>query len=136
MATLTFEVSDSLLKRAHEAAQALNRPLEDVLVGALAVGLPDVDDVPASVRSELLRMTFFDEELLWQIAKDEMASAEQKELQALLDVQQRSLFPQEQARLQKLRESYGKAMLRKARAYALLSLRSGQPLLAALEMTD
>ena len=136
MATLTFEVSDSLLKRAHEAAQALNRPLEDVLVGALAVGLPDVDDVPASVRSELLRMTFFDEELLWQIAKDEMASAEQKELQALLDVQQRSLFPQEQARLQELRESYGKAMLRKARAYALLSLRSGQPLLAALEMTD
>ena len=136
MATLTFEVSDSLLKRAHEAAQALNRPLEDVLVGALAVGLPDVDDVPASVRSELLRMTFFDEELLWQIAKDEMASAEQKELQALLDVQQCSLFPQEQARLQELRESYGKAMLRKARAYALLSLRSGQPLLAALEMTD
>ena len=136
MATLTFEVSDSLLKRAHEAAQALNRPLEDVLVGALAVGLPDVDDVPASVRRELLRMTFFDEELLWQIAKDEMASAEQKELQALLDVQQRSLFPQEQARLQELRESYGKAMLRKARAYALLSLRSGQPLLAALEMTD
>ena len=136
MATLTFEVSDSLLKRAHEAAQALNRPLEDVLVGALAVGLPDVDDVPASVRRELLRMTFFDEELLWQIAKDEMASAEQKELQALLDVQQRSLLPQEQARLQELRESYGKAMLRKARAYALLSLRSGQPLLAALEMTD
>ena len=136
MATLTFEVSDSLLKRAHEAAQALNRPLEDVLVGALAVGLPDVDDVPASVRSELLRMTFFDEELLWQIAKDEMASAEQKELQALLDVQQCSLFPQEQARLQELREIYGKAMLRKARAYALLSLRSGQPLLAALEMTD
>ena len=136
MAILTFEVSDSLLERAHEAAQALNRPLEDVLAGALAVGLPDVHDVPASVRSELLRMIFFDEELLWQIAKDEMASAEQKELQALLDVQQRSLFPQEQARLQELRESYGKAMLRKTRAYALLSLRSGQPLLAALEMTD
>ena len=46
MATLTFEVSDSLLTRAHEAAQALNRPLEDILVGALAVGLPDVHDVP------------------------------------------------------------------------------------------
>ena len=136
MATLTFEVSDSLLTRAHEAAQALNRPLEDILVGALAVGLPDVHDVPDSVRGELLQMTFFDEESLWEIAKGEMASAEQRELQALLDVQQRPLFPQEQVHLQELRESYGEAMLRKARAYALLSLRSGQPLLAALEMTD
>lgn len=136
MATLTFEVSDSLLTRAREAAEALNRPLEDVLVGALAVGLPDVHDVPDSVRSELLQMTFFDEDSLWQIAKGEMTSAEQRELQALLDVQQRPLFPQEQVRLQELRESYGKVTLRKSRAYALLSLRSGEPLLAALDVTD
>ncbi len=136
MATLTFEVSDSLLTRAREAAEALNRPLEDVLVGALAVGLPDVHDVPDSVRSELLQMTFFDEDSLWQIAKGEITSAEQRELQALLDVQQRPLFPQEQVRLQELRESYGKVTLRKARAYALLSLRSGEPLLAALDVTD
>ncbi len=136
MATLTLEVSDSLLTRAHEAAEALNRPLEDVLIGALAVGLPDVHDAPDSVRSELLEMAFFDEESLWQIAKGEMAYAERQELQMLLDVQRRPLFPQEQMRLQELRENYGKAMLRKARAYALLSLRSGQPLLAALDMTD
>ena len=75
---------------------------------------PDVHDVPDSVRSELLQMTFLDEESLWQIAKGEMASAEQQELQALLEVQQRPLFPQEQIRLQELR---GEAMLRKARAY-------------------
>lgn len=136
MATLTFEVSDSLLTRARETAQALNRPLEEVLIGALAVGLPDVQDVPASVRGELLEMTFLSEELLWTIAKEEMASAEQKELQALLDIQQRPLVPREEVRLQELRESYGKALLRKARAFALLSLRSGQPLLAALEETE
>lgn len=118
MATLTFEISDSLLKRAHEAAQALDRPVEDILVGALSVSLPDIHDVPASMRNELLEMTFFDEESLWQIAKGEMAAAEQSELRALLDVEQRPLVPQEQVRLQELRESYGKAMLRKARAYA------------------
>ena len=136
MATLTFEISDSLLKRAHEAAQALDRPVEDILVGALSVSLPDIHDVPALMRNELLEMTFFDEESLWQIAKGEMTTAEQSELRTLLDVEQRPLVPQEQVRLQELRESYGKAMLRKARAYALLSLRSGQPLLAALEATD
>ena len=136
MATLTFEISDSLLKRAHEAAQALDRPVEDILVGALSVSLPDIHDVPASMRSELLEMTFFDEESLWQIAKGEMTSAEQSELRALLDVERRPLVPQEQVRLQELRESYGKAMLRKARAYALLRLRSGQPLRAVLEGTD
>lgn len=136
MATLTFEVSDSLLTRARETALVLNVSLEEILIGALAIGLPDVQDVPASVRGELLEMTFLDEESLWQIAKDEMASAEQRELQALLDVQQRSLFPQEQVRMQELRESYGIAMLRNARANALLSLRSGQPLLAALEVSE
>lgn len=68
MATLTFEISDSLLKRAHEAAQALDRSVEDILVGALSVSLPDIHDVPASMRSELLEMTDFDEESLWQIA--------------------------------------------------------------------
>lgn len=136
MATLTFEVSDSLLTRARETAQALERPLEEVLVGALAVGLPDVHGAPESVRNELLEMTFLDEESLWRIAKDEMASTDQRELQALLDVQRRPLFPREEVRLQALRESYGKAMLRKARALALLSLRGGQPLLEALDMSD
>jgi len=136
MATLTFEVSDSLLKRARETAQALDRPLEEVLVGALAVGLPDVHGAPESVRNELLEMTFLDEESLWRIAKDEMASTDQREIQALLDVQRRPLVPREEVRLQALRESYGKAMLRKARALALLSLRGGQPLLEALDVSD
>lgn len=136
MATLTFEVSDSLLSRAREVAQALNRPIEDVLVGALAIGIPDVHDAPSSVRYELLEMAFLDEESLWQITKGEMASEEQRELQVLLEVKERPLVPQEQERLQELRESYGKTMHRKARAYALLSLRSGQPLLAALDVTD
>lgn len=118
MATLTLEGSDSLLTRARETAQAQDRRLEEVLIGALAVGLPDVQDVPASVRGELLKMTFLDEESLWTVAKSEMGSAEQKELQARLDVQQHSLVPQEEVRLQALRESYGQAMLRKARAFA------------------
>ena len=136
MATLTFEVSDSLLTRARETAQALNRPLEKVLIGALAVGLPEVHGAPESVRNELREMTSLDVESLWRIAKDEMASADLRELQALLDVQGRPLFPREEVRLQALRESYGKATLRKARALALLSLRSGQPLLAALEVSE
>lgn len=136
MATLTIEVSDSLLTRARETAQALDRPLEEVLIGALAVGLPDVHGAPEPVRNELLEMTFLDEKSLWRIAKDEMVSTDQKELQAPLDEQQRSPVLQEEVRLQALRESYGKALLRKARALALLSLRGGQPLLAALEVSE
>ena len=136
MATLTLEVSDSLLTRARETTQALERPLEEVLVGALAVGLPDVHGAPETVRNELLEMTFLDEESLWRIAKYEVASTDQRELQALLDVQRRPVVQREEVRLQALRESYGKAMLRKARALALLSLRGGQPLLEALDVSD
>ncbi|MCY3994180.1 MAG: hypothetical protein OXF50_23350, partial [Caldilineaceae bacterium] len=61
---------------------------------------------------------------------------DQREFQALLDVQRRPLVQREEVRLQALRESYGKAMLRKARALALLSLRGGQPLLEALDVSD
>ena len=88
------------------------------------------------MRNELLEMTFLDEKSLWRIAKDEMVSTDQKELQAPLDEQQRSPVLQEEVRLQALRESYGKALLWKARALALLSLRGSQPLLAALEVSE
>ena len=54
---------------------------------------------------------------------------EQKWQQLVKNQAQRSLLPEEQAQLEELRREYGRITLRKARAYALLSLRGGKPLL-------
>ena len=60
-----------------------------------------------------------------------MTDKQQQELQALAELQtRRSLTQQEQETLEALRQEYGRATLRKARAYMLLSLRGGRPLLA------
>lgn len=132
MATVTIEIADSLLQLAQDTAEILERPLEDIVAGALARGLPDVQDAPPAARAELLRMTWLDDEQLWQIAESEMPVAEQRELQALADAQEaRPLSSQEMKRLRQLREIYGLATLRKARAYALLSVRGGKPLLSS-----
>ena len=114
-----------------QAASALQRPLEAVLTATLAAALPDLEDAPADVRVELARMTWLGDQELWAIARSSMPDKEQEQLHYLADLQsQRPLAEQELAALQALRQAYGRVTLRKARAYALLSLRGGRPLLA------
>ena len=69
--------------------------------------------------------------MLWQIARSEMSPQQQQQLAKLSDQQsQLPLNQDEVVMLEKLRNEYGRVTLRKARAYALLSLRGGRPLLS------
>ena len=130
---VTLHLSDALLQRARQVAGALQRPLEDVLTATLAAALPDVEDAPADLRVELARMTWLGDQELWAIARSVMPEKEQEQLRYLADLQsQRPLTEHEQATLESLRQAYGRVTLRKARAYALLSLRGGCPLLAKI----
>ena len=68
---------------------------------------------------------------LWAIARSALSHQQQMQMQILVEFQsQRPLTPEEQAALESLREECGRVTLRKARAYALLSLRGGRPLLS------
>ena len=131
MEVITLPVSAMLLERARMAAAALKRPLEDILASALDAALPDVVGAPPGLYGELAGMTWLSESELWAIAQSQMSRAEQLRLSDL-SVQQtsRALTPDEEKQLEALRSEYGRITLRKARAYALLSLRSGRPLLA------
>jgi len=105
--------------------------LEDVLTATLAAGLPDVQDAPADMRVELARMTWLNDTDLWIVARSIMPPKDQEQLRDLSELQsQRTLTEDEETRLQALRRVYGEVTLRKVRAYALLSLRGGRPLLA------
>ncbi len=97
----------------------------------LAAVLPDVEDAPDDMRADLTRMTWLSDQELWNVARDTMLNKQQEQLQRLAEIQaQRPLTPDEQKILEELRGAYGRVTLRKARAYALLSLRGGAPLLA------
>lgn len=129
--SVTLDLPDAVLNRAQQAANTLNLSLEEVLVDVLAAGLPEVVDAPEEMQAELARMTWLDERGLWEIANRQMAEQTQDKLHQLSELQgQRELTETEEQELEALRREYGRATLRKARAYALLSLRSGRPLLA------
>lgn len=129
--SVTLDLPDAVLHRAQQAANTLNLSLEDVLVDVLTAGLPEVIDAPAEMQAELARMTWLDERGLWEIANSQMADEAQDKLRQLSELQgQRGLAEEEKQELEALRREYGRATLRKARAYALLSMRSGRPLLA------
>lgn len=129
--SVTLHLPEIVMKRARYTAEALQRPLEEVLATMLEAVLPDIEDAPLNMRADLARMTWFSDQELWDIAHSTMSEERQERLHALAELQaQRSLTSEEQENLETLRQEYGQTTLYKARAYALLSLRGGRPLLA------
>ena len=130
MTTITLNLPEPTMKQAHQAAALLQRPVEELLTEMLAAILPATHDAPAAMQVELTRMTWLDDKSLWQIAKSRMSSEDETDLQQLTTLQgKRPLKEIEQKQLDALRQEYGRVTLLKARAYALLSLRGGKPLL-------
>ena len=131
MTTITLTLPERTMEQAQQAAAALQRPVEEVLRDLLAAVLPTMHDVPDDMQAELMRMTWLDSQELWRMAREQMSAAAQAQLQQLTHLQgQRPLTPDEQVQLDTLRQEYGRMTLLKARAYALLSLRGGEPLLS------
>jgi hypothetical protein len=130
MSTITLILPERTMAQAQQAAAALQRPVEEVLSDILAAVLPTIHDAPADMQAELTRMTWLDSQELWRIAREQMSAEAQEQLQRLTHLQgQRPLTPEEHTQLDALRQAYGRTTLLKARAYALLSLRGGEPLL-------
>lgn len=98
----------------------------------LASSLADAqkEDALADLGADLALMASFSEQDLWAVARSAMSGRDQEMLVYLSELQsQRDLSDSEEAVLDTLRQTYGQVTLRKARAYALLSLRGGKPLL-------
>ena len=131
MTAITLNLPEPTMKQAYQAAALLRRPVEELLTEMLAAILPTAHDAPVPVQVELTRMTWLDDNALWQIAKSHMSSKDETSLRKLTMIQgERPLKKSEQKQLEALRQEYGRVTLLKARAYDLLSLRGGKPLLA------
>ena len=132
MDNITLTLPEPVLRRATETAALLEQSLEEVLALVIEATLPDVSDAPFDLQRELLRMTWLPNEELWSIANSQMSDDEHAQLINLVEQQQEgALATGETHKIEELRKAYGRITLRKARAYALLSLRSGYPLLKA-----
>ena len=131
MTMITLQLSDQTMQQAQQAAATLRRPVEEVLSEMLSAMLPSVQDAPSALQVELMRMTWLDNDELWQMARGQMAVSAQEQMQQLSQLQgERPLTNEEEEQLEALRQEYGRVTLVKARAYALLSLRGGKPLLS------
>jgi hypothetical protein len=125
---VVLQLPSPLYRRASHAASVLQQPLEETLIRTLDTALPPLDEVPAGIRAEVDALGTLSDDALWEIAQSTMPTQQQEQLDILLDTQSiRSLTADEAAELENLRVEYGRILLRKARAYALLSER-GHPL--------
>jgi len=128
VASVTVQIPQPLYHRLEYAAARLQKPVEDLLAETLQAALPPADEISASIQAEIATLDDFDDAELRDVTESEMALRDQQALDHLLDLQSmRPLTDDEAAHLEKLRTDYGRILLRKARAFALLAER-GQPL--------
>ncbi len=127
MTLITLNLPEKTILQAQEAATALKRPIEEVLVDMLTAVLPSVQDIPEALQTELTQMTWLDNQALWTIARHTMSEKDQVALQKLSAIPNRT--NSDEQKLEKLRNEYGRITLLKSRAYTILSLRGGKPIL-------
>jgi hypothetical protein len=131
--SITVKIPQPLYHRLQHVAARLQKPVTDMLVETLQAALPPVDEIPNHIQAEVASLDKLEDAELYEVAESQMADVDQDALEYLLDVHAiakwhaiRPLADEEAARLESLRMEYGRVLLRKARAFALLAER-GQP---------
>jgi hypothetical protein len=128
MSLVAIQIPQPIYNRLERAAARLHKPVQDLLVETLQVALPQAGEIPANIQAEVESLVKLGEAELRDMATSDMATTDQQALDHLLDMQGlRPLTSDESARLENLRMEYGRVLLCKARAFALLAER-GQPL--------
>lgn len=126
--SVAVKIPQSLYHRLEKVAARLQKPVENLLVDTLEAALSAADEIPDHIQAEIASLDDLTDTSLREIAESEMARKDQQALEQLLDLQGiRSLTDEEATQLAGLRTEYGRVLLRKARAFALLAERN-QPL--------
>ncbi len=121
---ITLRMPEAIYQRAKHAADLLQKPMEEVIVDTLASTLPLLDDVPEAMASEVAAMAQLSDEALQGMANGAMLVERQELLHNRLDQQGRGELDEAgQRELAALMAESGRAMLRRAKAVALLMAR-------------
>lgn len=123
-ASVTVRIPQALYHRLERAAARLQKPVEDLLTETLQAALSPADEIPENIWAEIATLDDLTRANLREVAESEMDPGDQQTLDHLLDLQSMgSLTGDQAARLGALRTEYGRILLRKARAFALLAER-------------
>lgn len=127
-ASVAVQIPQPLYHRLEQAAARLQTPVESLLVETLQAALSLVDEIPTHIQAEIIALDRLDDTSLREVGESEMSFGDQQALEELLNLQNmRPLTDEEAEKLAALRTEYGRVLLRKARAFALLAER-GHPL--------
>lgn len=132
--TVTLTLPDRLYQPLVRMAQAMSRPVEDVLLNALQNTLPSLEGLPEPLVQELNALELLDNASLQRVLSETVPTAQQQKMEELLYRNQaEGLSLSERKRLQNLQNTANRVMLRKARAAVLLRFRGQRiPTLAEL----
>jgi hypothetical protein len=122
--SVTLYLPDSIYQRVQQIAQALQRPVEELLMDAVATGLPLLDDLPPDLVDDMAALPLLNDAGLWRVARSSLSDASQERLDALLDKKsQDELTDNDQQDLDQLLSEYERVVLIRAQAALLLKQR-------------
>lgn len=122
--TVTLKIPENTYYNARKVAKTSRRPVEDILLEAIDMGLSPLDELPAGVMDEIKEFVFLSDAELWRIARRELfASHAQKMDELLAKKGQGKMSAEEQTKLDKLLEEYQTNILQRGQAAVLLQRR-------------
>ncbi len=124
---VVVELPKDIYERVERTAKGLKQPVQQALMKIVEAGLPSLAKVPPEHQPELEAMEAMSDEELWEIARSEMATAQQDRLDHLLQKNQaEGLSKAEQKELDWLHAEANRLMLQKSYAHVLLKWRGHQ----------
>lgn len=123
--TVTLQLPDETLQRYRRGATAARKLLEEFLIERLVEAVPPLaDDLPSPVHDELKAPEQLDDDALWQVARNRLSPAHQRQYSRLLAKNsQGTITAQEKETLRTLGEQARLLTLKTAHAYLLLKWR-------------
>ncbi len=124
---IVVKLPDVIFQRVNRIAEGLRQPVQQTLVKIVEAGLPSLTKVPPEYQSEIQALEAASDEELEEIARGEMPTAQQSQLERLLRKNQaEGLSEKEQQSLEQLHTAANRLMLQKSYAYVLLEWRGRQ----------
>jgi hypothetical protein len=132
--TVTLELPETIFLPAQRMAEAIQKPLADLLVRALKASLPSLEGLSPLLIADLVDLEKLDNKALRHVMLRQVPASRQRKLNRLLDKNKSGkLSESERAETTALQNEADRLMLRKARAAVLLRFRGQQlPTLAEL----
>ncbi|MBC8264728.1 MAG: hypothetical protein H8E47_11465 [Anaerolineales bacterium] len=121
---ITLTLPQAVYKQIRQAAEKVGRPVNEVLLEAVAAAAPIIGTGPENLRTALAQMAYLNDAALWQAGRATMTAEQRECLEALHDKQQREgLTAEEQGEEQALLSLYRETLLVRAQAAVLLKQR-------------